>query len=418
MSVTSLKISGCYLADLYQLFKYTPMLKYLKIKYLSPSNSENNELCLTSINAVCVKQLIIESCHLEFQKLEIFLKLMPNLTNLTVSNYGKYARNLSDAELWKNLIISSLVHLNIFKFKWCLSFNNKNNDALDKFQRFQTDFWLQEHSWYTNYEVHKNLVMMYTIPYIAHRYDLILTGNEYFNPSINNSNVFNNVTNLTLTIEMITNNNQHYFQNVKSLTLLNKHILSCRRIPSELEVEHINYLKSVVNLSKLKHLFIQECIYIKSSPLMLQVLNETSQLSSIVIDTPALISFLNDNELCECFNRRIKQLETLLLDNCPLINSKTRDLFCQHFSNLERLNCSIEKPDDLLFILIQLPKLSIIQYYYVIDTFPKDQYQWLEENILKLNMNFLFQTSNTTTRTGFKYSWVEYKDSTIWIDRT
>ncbi len=107
-----------------------------------------------------------------------------------------------------------------------------------------------------------------------------------------------------------------------------------------------------------------------------------------------------------------------VVDDYSFINSKTRDLFCKSFLNLEQLNVKLRNQDDLLFILTQLPKLSIIGYFYVIGTFPENQYQWLKENTSKLNMNFLFQMDDTIFRTDIKYSINQYKRSNIWIDRT
>jgi hypothetical protein len=86
-SITSLTVSRCYLHQLYQLFKYAPMIKYLKTKCLVSSDSQKNELYLNNVYAICLRRLIVESCDLEFEELEIFLKLMPNLINLTISNY-------------------------------------------------------------------------------------------------------------------------------------------------------------------------------------------------------------------------------------------------------------------------------------------------------------------------------------------
>jgi hypothetical protein len=42
------------------------------------------------------------------------------------------------------------------------------------------------------------------------------------------------------------------------------------------------------------------------------MLNKAPQLSSLEIDAPILISFLNDNKLCECLSKRIKKLNISL----------------------------------------------------------------------------------------------------------
>ena len=375
--ITSLTISIGFLHELYHLFKYAPMLKYLKIDLL-PQALQENKWCLNNVKANCLRQLIVHRCTVTFETLEMFLKLMPNLTNLTISaNYDRDRR--LDVKLWQSLIVSALPYLHTFKFKWYIEFHNQNDDVLNEFQQLQTDFWLEQHHWFTNYELYSKSAIIYTIPYISNKYHLVPIINGYSNPSMNSSNIFNNVTDLTMVIEAITNNVQYYFPNLKSLKLLNKHALVNERIRSQLELKHIEYLKVIINLSNLKHLFIPRYIQIESPSIMLQILKEAPQLSSLKLDVFILIPFFDDDQLCEYLNKMIKKLDISSDVGYSFINSKTRDLFCKRFLNLEQLQCSIEKPNDLLFILTQLPRLSIVKYFYVIGTFPEDQNQWLKE---------------------------------------
>jgi hypothetical protein len=70
-----------------------------------------------------------------------------------------------DANRWQHLIKFSLSNLYILNFKFDILHNNSYNNILIKFQQFQTDFWLKQHHWYTNYEIFYSSAVIYTIPY-------------------------------------------------------------------------------------------------------------------------------------------------------------------------------------------------------------------------------------------------------------
>jgi hypothetical protein len=57
-------------------------------------------------------------------------------------------------------------------------------------------------------------------------------------------------------------------------------------------------------------------------------------------------------------------------------------MLCKTFSNLEELHCRIEKLDDLLLILKQCSKLSMIY----IRNISKHIYSWIQINQSKLNV--------------------------------
>jgi hypothetical protein len=74
MSVTYLVICHCDLSTLCKLFKYTPMLKFLKIQCFHDSAITDDELTFTNTNAVYLKQLILIHSKAELQALELLLK--------------------------------------------------------------------------------------------------------------------------------------------------------------------------------------------------------------------------------------------------------------------------------------------------------------------------------------------------------
>ncbi len=85
-------------------------------------------------------------------------------------------------------------------------------------------------------------------------HDLRPNMNRYFNKSMNNSNTFDNVTDLTLHDKAIVGKCQYYFSNFILLTLddlkYNGYFL--------LTIEDIQCAKMIVNLSNLKHLNISK----------------------------------------------------------------------------------------------------------------------------------------------------------------
>jgi hypothetical protein len=62
-------------------------------------------------------------------------------------------------------------------------------------------------------------------------------------------------------------------------------------------------------------------------------------------------------ELCEYFNKMIKRLDVTAPNTRAFINSKQIFKICQVFSNIEKLRCNIDRPDNLQLILNQLSKL-------------------------------------------------------------
>ncbi len=75
------------------------------------------------------------------------------------------------------------------------------------------------------------------------------------------------------------------------------------------EKRHLESLKKVVNLSNLQHLDVKSIYNIISPTILLEILKQAPQLSSLVIDKPTLISFLTNNQLYWYLNKMIKILD-------------------------------------------------------------------------------------------------------------
>jgi hypothetical protein len=287
-----------------------------------------------------------------------------------------------DAYRWKHLITSSLPQLTSFKFHFRIY---PSDDILNKFQKFQSDFWQKQHHWFVEYKLHEDLADIYTIPYISNTYIIRPHTNRYCNESINKSNIFGNVSDLILCKGALTFNGSYYFPNVTSLSI--GEIVYFEDIEDDcLELEHIDFFKMIVNLFNLRHLIISSSCKIESSSILLQLLKETPQLLSIDIGTQHLQSFFNNNELCIYLNKLITRLSVLrnsydLLNDCYQLEQ-----FCKIFSNLEQLICHINRDSDLLFLLTHLPKLSMMKILLSALSDREHFTRWLKDETQKLNL--------------------------------
>ncbi|CAF1684661.1 unnamed protein product, partial [Didymodactylos carnosus] len=90
------------------------------------------------------------------------------------------------------------------------------------------------------------------------------------------------VKNLKLKYEGLVENSKYYFPNVTSLTFARDHFKKFRT------TEHIQYLKMMINLFKLKHLGIPDNTDNTIASFLLEIFKQTPQLSSISISPHCL----------------------------------------------------------------------------------------------------------------------------------
>ncbi|CAF3686690.1 unnamed protein product [Rotaria sordida] len=285
-SVTNLTIPDCYLDSLRQILKTVPMLKYLNCQNISQRKKFWNH-------------------SIEFEDLKMFIKHTPNLKSLIIS--ADYEREMIDAYCWEQLIISSLSQLIRFQFKFQISRRKDNDDILDKFKQFYTDFWQEEHCWFVEYILRDYSAEIYTIPYILNTYTLTIDLIRYSNKLVNQFSTFDNVTDLIVDDQGITKNFLYRFSNVISLTL--RHLThKWNKNDDSLLREYIESLKMIVNLSNIKHLDISNDHRMEISLVLLEILKEASNLSSIKIAPHILKSLLDNNDLQKYLNKMIRKL--------------------------------------------------------------------------------------------------------------
>jgi hypothetical protein len=154
--------------------------------------------------------------------------------------------NMADAYQWEHLITSALPYLNIFKFHFTYTGREEYNIIFqEKFKQFQSDLWHKQHHWHIEYLVSDFVSSINTIPYIYDTYELLWITNRYCNQFLHDVNVFDNVINLTIHSDMITENYQCHFYNIISLTLGQAELFGISLL---LKIEQTEYLKMIVNL--------------------------------------------------------------------------------------------------------------------------------------------------------------------------
>ncbi|CAM4822986.1 unnamed protein product [Rotaria magnacalcarata] len=380
-SITNMTISACSLGQvLQQLFKYAPMLTYLNIHYLSEYNNwTTNSSTIDIYKAVHLKELIIFNFDYKFEHFQKLAKHLPRLTNLKL--YGNCDLDMIDANQWEHLLTSSLSHLDIFKFTFNYMYkNNDDNNIQDKFNRFQNDFWLGQH-WFTEYELSNYSATIYTIPYMFNSYDFQLDTQRYSHQLVN---TFDNVKILTLYHATLKDTYLCYFSNVTSLTILP----SEQYFKPRLGTQDMRSLKKIINFSSLKHIGISLKFRLKEPSILLRLLQDLPQLSSIMVSIRVLEAFSYDTELCEYLNKTIKKLDIYKYGSCSFKTHYQLEKFCKIFSNVEELKCNIDRMTDLLFLLKHLSKLTNLKAYLWSVNDYDYFHSWFKNQTCRLNILF------------------------------
>ena len=398
-SITKLTISRCTFYELYQILSNSSKLHYLKVRFVSENkcNMQTENVRFPSN----LEKLIIMRFYGTFDDLVIILNQTPNLKSLTIN--VNYQIDTIDADQWEQFIISSLPHLTIFRFKFECYHNDQKDDIHEIFKQFQSDFWCRQHHWYTEYSLSKHSASIYTIPSLLVTYLLMSPTNRYCNESMNKTDVFNNVKNSIIVYpDIITKQCEYHFSSVTSLILGHP---SPFIDSSLLGLKHIKHLKMVVNLCNIKHLSIASCCKLETPFLLIELLKEARQLTSLSIDPNILLSLFNDDESCKYLNNMIKTLDICMYDIDSLIRFDKMNQFCKVFSNIEQFKCTINQRTFLFFLLKHLSKLSYMNIYSEKSTF-RDELTQLEEELQKLDIKIITEFYDETFTNLF-----------IWISR-
>jgi hypothetical protein len=254
------------------------------------------------------------------------------------------------------------------------------DDVIGKYKQFQTDFWHQQHHWYTAYRSMVNRADIFTVPYINNEYELTPYENLYCNTPIPDSKLFDNVTKLTVWTPVIIKNSHPRFSNVTSLILERKKNFRDELDCAFTETNTIESLKTIINLSILKHLDTRENCFVAWPSILLQTLKETPRLSTLSIYESNLRLLLDHDELCKYFNKMITKLLLLSAYISPCNPFYQFERVWEIFSNLEQLRCNISRQDDLLVLFSRLPRLLNLTVR-IEDSVDQNINLWLQENV-------------------------------------
>ena len=400
-SILHLTIDQCNFNEFIQLLNYFPLLKSFHIQH---TDDRSRRIETDQCNHQNLKELIIGYFRNSFDELQMYVKSIPNLQSLTISNMNN--EEFSDADLWERLIQTSLPKLKTFHFTYCSDRSNELPDLIKQFTGFQNPFWV-EHQWFTEYIIGNQLVILYTLPYSSK----ILPLSFDYKKSSNHLSTFANVTNLFFYGISPLENSSIYFPNITSLTLITMD-----------QSRTLDYLKQNICLFNLKHLDISTI----DEFLNISFLESTPQLVSLAIHWNALESLFTDENLCKMLNRMIRRLNV-----CRMVDLMCRDSFyqsnefCKTFENIEDLVCDVNHLEQVISFLHQFRKLSHLNVRWQSVDDPQEHLSRLTHELERYdviqdvhiqrcsswNINADHQSSDTHTR---NYSDVNLR---LWIGR-
>lgn len=367
-SIETLKILHCSIPTVHHLFDFTTNLKDLHISYLQ-FNQRSYIPNDTQTSSTNLKYLTLENFKHNFADIANILKRTVDLTVLRLIDYQD--ENIFDANQWQRFICTSLTKLKQFHLTCHYPYHVKHLNIRKAYEQLQTDFWLKERQWFTECILSKDFSTIYTIPYQHNTYTISSQSETYFNQTIDHRNIFTNVKHVKLNVDLTKYQYPCYFPYVTSIRLgqcyLNK--------------KYIQLLKSIVNLTNINQLRLSVSCNIENSSVLLEILNQSTNLSSLQIDAETLLSLLSDDnpQLCDCLSEKIKKLTLLKTDNSEnylnlfqqswgksnYIDNALEDFYqmnklWQIFENVQQLECTIEKRHSIQFLLENLPILTCL----------------------------------------------------------
>ena len=379
-----------------KIVRYSPHLKELQIKsYVCEYIYENIKYPIGRKScAMNLEKLSIKECD-DFQGLEYLFSLTPNLKDLTY--IAEEEEKMLDAQRWEQLISFFLKNLIHFRFQISLCRDGRNASSLN-LEEFQSDFWAEEKPWKIRYELSSSSILVHSIPYLSNSYRLSHVHKSYHPPSIDPNMIFARVTDLSIGYSMMESSSSYYFSNVECLKLGNDIIPSFERERPLFVFENIQRLNELVPLSKIKELFIDSEYEFESPEVIIQLLNASTNLSTLKIDLQLFRVLSSTNEqFVLSIQEKIRSL-IIVPHVVPRINksvlfdhSYSVDQFCEQYPHLEQITTKVFHPSDLLILLRRLPRLTWIDADIPLTDYsydPKVVEEWERELIPALMKDF------------------------------
>jgi len=280
-------------------------------------------------------QLEVDCPRAEFEFIESILKSTKKLEKLKLICRG------IDANIWKTFIETNLPNLIDFQFKFDIRLKNF------AIENYQTDWWTEEKRWLV---VHHPLSpFVYTIPLIETK--LIFNSRTAVRQQTNESfdGEYSNIRQLILTLNPLgfkfCRNDQIYFPRVDSLTL----------IDYKNSQKPISHLKTLINLSTIRHLTIDHRMH---STTFLLLVKEMTNLHSLAGQDSTFFSITKKFQNDKVLSYLKSNIDCLSI--CPL--NASNDIryvsqFCVAFEHIQHLTLTIKSADQIWPWLNKLTRL-------------------------------------------------------------
>ena len=280
-------------------------------------------------------QLEVDCPRAEFEFIESILKSTKKLEKLKLICRG------IDANIWKTFIETNLPNLIDFQFKFDIRLKNF------AIENYQTDWWTKEKHWLV---VHHPLSpFVYTIPLIETK--LIFNSRTAVRQQTNESfdGEYSNIRQLILTLNPLgfkfCRNDQIYFPRVDSLTL----------IDYKNSQKPISHLKTLINLSTIRHLTIDHRMH---STTFLLLVKEMTNLHSLAGQDSTFFSITKKFQNDKVLSYLKSNIDSLSI--CPL--NASNDIryvsqLCVAFEHIQHLTLTIKSADQIWPWLNKLTRL-------------------------------------------------------------
>ncbi|UJR07136.1 hypothetical protein I4U23_011424 [Adineta vaga] len=381
-SLIHLSIFGCHLHELFIILNNASKLNYIELRNVPPPKWglfwSMTDDAHNSTPANNLKTLHIHWFQGNIDALFMLLERTPNLENFIILSNSD--PNMIQADKWQNFIISSLPHLRNFKFRFVVIDFVRNSIHERRLKEFQNNFWFNQHHLYIEYAIWPSRAEIYTLPYPFNTFEFSLDCHIYYNEIIDRINTFDNVKDLSVDFEKLTENNPHYFSKIESLSFGCQDRIKGKYIT--MNYSHLKYIQTTMNLSNIKHLTLLDGLQFESSDIFKEILKSAIQLTSLRVNFSHLIKWFHNNELCKYFTKRIRKL---YIHSGLFENSDQLEQFCAIFVNLEQLGCFFNQ-SVILFLIKNLHKLICIENYGCLKNY---EISSIEKEIEKLGLDII-----------------------------
>lgn len=363
---------------------------------------DESALIMTEIRRLKIE--LPEKSNIEYDHLGVLLQWMPKLEELAF--IAKKGYRFIHGNRWENLLGTCASQLKRFHFK--IQPNLVDPDLQQILSTFKTPFWLKEKKWFLFYinrplpsQTHFNLqkVHFFTFPYMGEQYYSSL---NLIRKQLVFKKNYSSVRNLYFAINCDYNEDllrRCYFRNLHSLTIRN----SYRLAP----------IYRLIDLSKVKHLTIEQHNPINAEEFLSHILKHTIHLESLELSWKTLVEItknFTEVNTCSLLKMRIKSLNLLNMkppDDEPDDN-RIKMLTRLFRANLETLKCSVTSIDDIVLILNRLRTLCTIGIE--CNKFEgrmnhEEALSWLMQNVPKLK-NFTHRIRTISETRICLYLWI------------